>query len=418
MTHSHKKLIFTFIVCLFFPLFPDYLGLTLEYLLTVTLIIYFSYAVYNVQKVSGLAFILSIVYFFLLLTSLVRSTDILEVKDFFELSKPLMFFLFFIYSYSQVQDEVSLKYINVFLLRFFFVMVLLAVLEAVLPAVNTLFSFLYKSQRSVVQFKAVLSFISPYTLASILMLPVGYSLIRLFIYRKYLSSSIVFVLSFSSLVLTQSRTVLISFCVTTLIFGIVLCFKSWLPNKRTYRLVFISTICVVILSLPVIWLYMEENLRYLYSGLSVVFNNLDKNFYSLIYSTPSISNRYEQLMEVIGYQDSIPLIGAAIGKGVFYPESFYALYLLRVGLLGILLHFSILYFAYKATMQLAKYYSNSDIKSTCFFLSLGYYFMSLPFSYFSSAVNDQTRSGFIFYFILGLVFSAKKLLLRKTRTCQ
>ncbi|GAB1620097.1 hypothetical protein AAOGI_01470 [Agarivorans albus] len=135
-----------------------------------------------------------------------------------------------------------------------------------------------------------------------------------------------------------------------------------------------------------------------------------------IESNPSTGNRYEQLLFAWHSQDAIPIVGVGIGKSLFMPESFYALYLYRVGVLGIIIHFSILTMAIVVSYTNAKqlyHIDRGDLASL--FVGLHFYLLSLPFSYFSAAVNDQTRTGFVLYAMLAINIAMNSYLKRIPR---
>ena len=212
----------------------------------------------------------------------------------------------------------------------------------------------------------------------------------------------------SSIAFSQSRTVFITLILSLFVACLIVISRDGFHKYRFYFTSLILSTCILFFSL----FFIDEILlifNYLYTGLSILFEallTLDKE--TIIYSTPSISNRYEQLLEVINVQDDIPLIGAGIFKGYIYPESFYSLYLLRYGSLGLFL-----YFIFLATLIFKSVKSlKPDDDFFVFRLSFATYCLTLPISYFSSAINDQLRSGFIFILLSStcfINFSSKRL---------
>ncbi|WP_342591105.1 O-antigen ligase family protein [Pectobacterium parvum] len=213
-----------------------------------------------------------------------------------------------------------------------------------------------------------------------------------------------FLLFLLCLLLTQSRTVFIALVLTMVLFTIYMILTNNFSAKNKYITMVIVFLIFLAICLPILIIYAKNNLEYLYNGLNLVYERLlNFHFNDFIYSSPSITSRYEQLMFVMNSIDQIPLIGVGIGKAVLMPESFYALYLYRVGVIGILMHVVMLILAFKKCSELAVKYKY-DVSLNCFFMSFQFYLISLPFSYASSALNDQVRSGFIFYVLLGMVF--------------
>ncbi len=155
---------------------------------------------------------------------------------------------------------------------------------------------------------------------------------------------------------------------------------------------------------------LSTHFSYIYKGLEVVWVTLsERGIGEALYSTPSISLRLEQFQFALDAQDSIPLIGVAVGKAVLMPESLYALYLYRAGILGIIIHLALLIYLFFSSKKCAKYFSEkNDIHMYSWFMAIHFYALSLPLSYFSSAVNDQTRTGFIFYFLIASTIYTKR----------
>lgn len=404
----NRSVIYLFGV-VYFPLFLDYAGLGIEYLLTLGLVVILGIEVLNNRSSVRSSLIISCVFLFLTLISLMRSLEFTVYRDVAEVVKPILFFVVFNYAVGLVHQENDLEKLSKNIIILFVSMALFGLLESRIGAVNHLASIIYKGSREPVQFKGVLSFISPYTFASLIILPIFFSISGMIFLRGKLKYFIIFLISLFCLIFTQSKTVFLSFVFSLAIFPVVLLSKSWLPKRVSLLLYFVFTVFTLIITVPIILVYAEENLRYLYYGFNVVLSQVTTlDAQSIIYSTPSISNRYEQMMEVIKFQDVLPILGKGIVKELIYPESFYALYLLRYGIIGIIINFCLIYVFCKYSLNLAKTYSKKDRFLMCFFIGLFIYGLSLPISYFSSAVNDQTRSGFIFYFLLGYLYAANR----------
>ncbi len=409
----NKPLLYLFGV-VYFPLFLDFSGLALEYILTSIIVILMSIEVITARNVQLPSFFFAFVFLFLTEISLLRSVNLTITRDIVELIKPIMFFLVFSYGVSIIKDLDGLLDFSKKIILLFLTMVFFGLLESKVDFFNFISSIIYKSSREPVQFKAVLSFISPYTFASILIIPVFYYFSLLIFYKNKSINLVFFLISLLCLVLTQSKTILLSFIFTMLIFPPLLLSKHWLPGRLRIASYYCIFSLIIIFSIPLILMYAEENLRYLYYGFEVIYEQLyTMDMKSIIYSTPSISNRYEQLMDVLLFQDVLPIIGKGIVKDIIYPESFYALYLLRYGVIGIILNFVLIYYFSQYAINIARYLCSVDKKMMCFFLALFAYSLSLPISYLSSAVNDQTRSGFLFYIILGCLYAGNKIVKSK-----
>jgi hypothetical protein len=390
----------------FFPQFLAYVGLVLEQLFTVLLsFLCFCYAYFKRIEIPRVGLFFSILMLMLLLVSLVRSSNELVVRDFFEIMKPIYFFSFFLFGFAYLKDVSSVRGL---LKPFLLCVVCLCVLgigEALSSSVNGFANTVYKDLRGGVQFKAVASFISPYTFGAFLFLPLFVSFfcmvgeVRRSKRYVYL---LVFLLCFVTLVLTQSRTTLLAlFLVLPWVFFLVF-WCRWFHGRKIVLMLGGGFFGLVVAGFPLLIVFAEEHLRYLYSGLSIVFESaLSGGMDALIYSTPSISNRYEQMEYVIDKQDLVPVFGVGILKSEVMPESFYAMYLLRVGLLGMAMHMVMVIGVVLTSVRMSKKIATFDPLISNVLLALAAYFMTFPFSYFSSAVNDQSRTGFVFYFIVG-----------------
>lgn len=399
-----------FLILFFFPQFISFVGLAIEQFFTIMLFIFCSYSIVMKEgKVKLSPMIISFSFLFLLSISLLRSVNSSSIGDIFELAKPFYFLSFYYFGYKFFKNNISTIDMHENLIFKFLssviILVILVVLEARVGFFNNIFHYLYKDMRGGVQFKAVGSFISPYTLGSFLILPFFINLFLIFFTKRKVKYILITILTLIGIISTQSRTTLLSLCLTLLCFFIVSIFSRWIKGRKTSLLVISSIIAVILIFWSNIDQFFINQFGYLYSGLKVVFDNFSlDDIDGLIYSTPSIGNRYDQMIEVIGIQSALPLFGIMIGKNVVYPESFYAMYLLRVGIFGILLHFYMISYGFITAIKLSKNYMKHQLKSlSAIYLGLAMYYISLIFSYFSSSVNDQTRTGFIFYASLGIL---------------
>jgi hypothetical protein len=412
-------LILVTLVTLFFPLFQPYAGLLLEQVLTLLLtgIGFFFLLANRKRKIKRIALTISLIYMSLLIISVLRSLDILIINDLFELGKPLYFLMFFSIGYNIRWN--NLKVIKYFssLMMFLFIAALIGIGEAVNPLINAITSILYKDQRPVLTNKAVFSFISPYTFATVSLFPIFFYFVKIMKQKNLfflcdLSKFLIFTLC---LILTQSRTIFISFIITFIMFFILVFYNKWFPNRQKIITVIVIVVSIIVISIPFIVSFAENNLHYLYGGLNAIFSQLNNiTVERFIYSSNSISNRFEQIVFAIEHQDKIPLIGVGIGKAILMPESFYAMYYFRTGLIGICIHFGLILYSIYWALYFSRIYATRGLKNksnfllTSIFFSIAIYFMSFFFDYLSSAVNDQTRSGFVFYVLVAILCFYKK----------
>lgn len=405
--------LFTLLI-LFTPQMQSYVGLALEQALTLGVtVMLFLYMVAQQKKTKQQLFTIALIYLLFFVIDLLRSLKILIINDFFELIKPFSFSLYFMLGYSELSSIDDIFDFLEFFMKVLFIISVLGILESRVPAIDRVFLKLYKSNREVLYGKAVFSFISPYCFAALLIFPIFYSFFCFFALSKYKYLFYFFVFVFTML-LTQSKTVLLGFVITFLIMVLIVLLNKWVLGRRQMIVIAFAIIAVVTITIPIIIKIAQEKFAYLYEGLSVFFKALKKmNLLAVMNAQPTTRLRYEQLMFAIDYQDTIPLIGVAIGKGILMPESFYALYLFRTGLIGITIHVTFVFFAAKKAFYVSKYFVYSDIdfekkgKLSSFYFSLFIFFISLFFSYFSGTVTDTTRIGFCFYLLIGSLYSIK-----------
>jgi hypothetical protein len=168
---------------------------------------------------------------------------------------------------------------------------------------------------------------------------------------------------------------------------------------------------LVLVLLPFIITFIHDRLGYLYNGLDVFFRSLKgftvSDIERVIMWNRTLAIRYEQLLFAVEHQDKIPLIGIGIGKAVLMPESFYAMYYYRTGLIGISIHIGLLLYSIYWSLFFAKKYAwiKTGESKMLFnvFMAIAIYFISFFLNYFSSAINDQTRTGFIFYTLIAIL---------------
>lgn len=415
---NHIELRFNFlklitVVVLFFPQFQKFIGLAFEQLMTVAVtVLLFLFFFKDKYHTVFLSVVVSLIFLIIFLIDLFRSINFLIINDFFEIIKPFSFFIYFFAGYSLLNKTEKTEYF-LWLMSLFYFIAILGIIEALFPPIGNIISLLYKDGRYVLKGKAVFSFISPYCLATILVLPIFYYFL-LFFAEKKIRNLFYFTVCLLAMFLTQSKTVFLGFVLTFLIMLITIFRSKWLIGRKVLLKISVGVIIIVIILIPIIISVAERKFSYLYSGLKVFFNSLNGfDILKILNAQPSTKIRFEQLRFAMENQDSIPLIGVAIGKKVLMPESFYALYLYRTGIIGIAIHCLMVYFAAKRSYFSAKYVSKKNqthfnIKLSCLYYALFIFFISLTFSYFSAAVTDQTRVAFFFYIFLGHLYSLDK----------
>lgn len=226
---NHIELRFNFlklitVVVLFFPQFQKFIGLAFEQLMTVaiTVLLFLFFFKDKYHTVFSSVFV-SLVFLIIFLIDLLRSIDFLIINDFFEIIKPFSFFIYFFAGYSLLNEIEKTEYF-LWLMSLFYFIAILGIIEALFPPIGNIISLLYKDGRYVLKGKAVFSFISPYCLATILVLPIFYYFL-LFFAEKKIRNLFYFTVCLLAMFLTQSKTVFLGFVLTFLIMLITI-FRS------------------------------------------------------------------------------------------------------------------------------------------------------------------------------------------------
>lgn len=115
----------------------------------------------------------------------------------------------------------------------------------------------------------------------------------------------------------------------------------------------------------------------------------------------SVNTRTEQIGWAIDH-NSIILIGQGISKKLFFPESFYALYYYRYGLIGIIAYLILPLLTAATSYKIAK--KESSNKISIFYFSLSIFYLITPIGILSSCHQDTPKISLLFYGLMGLVF--------------
>jgi hypothetical protein len=401
-----------------FPLFNQSLGLLVEQLFTMTLfgvsLFVIAQSQMTVSRSNLSVFIIVFVFLVLTLLSLLISGNDVITRDVIELAKPVYLGSFFLLSYlCKWRYNDFQRYIKFVLITFIFIGIW-GILEANTSLVNSISGIIYKETRSSLQFKAIGAFIAPYVFGSLMLMPAWYFLLAVLFQPRKVLNFLGFTICFLALVFTQSRTIILSFAATIIYFLIFAIVTKWLPKRRVVLLITYILIATFITTLVAFYDEIKLALGYMVRGLEVVVISLQNGgFDALIERQKSVGLRFAQLMFAVENQMLVPLIGVGIGKALFMPESFYALYLYRYGLTGIIIHVALVVFVWYRSIKLAKVLRSDSAKPEfAFLIATSIYMVSLPISYLSSSINDFTRTGFFFYVLAGLVFVLYRRIIR------
>ncbi|WP_158859871.1 hypothetical protein [Lunatibacter salilacus] len=174
-----------------------------------------------------------------------------------------------------------------------------------------------------------------------------------------------------------------------------------LPHKKTVYIFFFLFIGIVFIIYQPILNWAERTYPYLYLGINAL---IEKGGVSAT-GGGSANIRYQQLLWVLENQFSIPLIGVGIGKSTGPQlESFYALYLYRYGIIGILLYVILLVATYLMSLKsYKKAIRDKDYGVAAFFISFSIFCFILPLTSVSSVITDQPRFVILYYGTIGVM---------------
>jgi hypothetical protein len=409
-----KENIFVFfpIIFMLFPVFPTifqgYTGINLIFILEIIFVfIAGSLGIFDL-KFSAVSCIYFCIFFVLILFSILFDlvNGILTISDLYEIIKPVAFLLFYtFYRKANVNIKTLEENTKNIVVILFFLMSLYCIFEFFFPEIIRPISyFLYKRENlPALRNKAIGSFQQTYQFAFILLLPLIYSYTAL-LKRISVTNICFFSIILFSFLLTQSRSMYITLCCT---FLIILCLP-YMYKKRIYILKIWAIVLIIAALIINIYIKYQDELRIIFSYAINGLENMSEG------NNNSVNTRSDQIGWAIAH-NSIMLIGQGISKKVFFPESFYALYYYRYGLIGIIAYLLLPILTAATSYKIAKKeYSN---KISTFYFSLAIFYLITPIGILSSCHQDTPKISLLFYGLMGLVFH-KNASIKKQSRCK
>lgn len=401
----------SFTLAIFLPTFHIHLGsmgaalvnLSIIWVLALTFFISRLYFRGRLVKFSLPIFSYFLIYLILIIISMLNGyiyggVDII-IRDLFELYRPILYFLVFIFSYSLMSSLNDFKSFDKFLSYVFLLVVLMGVNQYL--RIFDYFSLLYTKSHNVTSGRVSVPFVNPYDFAFFMTFYV------LFYFYKVISGRYIYfpflMLSCLMIVLPQSRSVVGGFGLGVLLllpFSFLLVeftLKGFRVNKVVLRFFVFSVIALVgiLLILPVI----VEKLPYLSGQFIKLLNGegLGK----------SASIRLGQLL--FSYDQSINLMVVLFGNGpakseMEFVESIYVYFYYRYGVVGLVVFFIFpwvigLYSSFKLASR-----GSEEFKPI--FLALFSWFIMIPLLVIGNNFTEQVRLSFFYYTMLGLCVGA------------
>lgn len=409
-------LIFTFAI--FFPLFQNKIGsagiliINLPIIIFLSLFIYFNYCKFgrinfidsNHSKIAKKYLFPIVALFFLIPISMIVGVisggiNIIE-RDFYELYRPLLYILIFIFSYMYFSQVERVEYLEKVLL-FVFIIVVLFGLNHVFRVFDSL-SELYTKQSNIRSGRVSIPFVNPYDYAFFMTFFIYYFLVKT-IYDKiyYLPLFIAAVIMF---LLPQSRSVAVGLMLgfigimPLLMARININYKKIKINKRfAYFIIsFIAILVLFFLSTA----YLIDNFGYLTGQFIRLKEDGEVG--------RSASTRLNQFIFAVDKAVTSPLI-LIFGNGpakdeMEYVESIYTYLFYRYGLTGLIIYFYFILISIAFIYDVVKKTKSSKCHSL--YVTLLLWFLTIPFLSIGNNFTEQVRISFFYYMVLGLTASS------------
>lgn len=400
MNCLQKKKIYFYLplVIVLCPTFPNQFSMGTQFLFVIEMLLMLILRQLNVFKFyRSLSANFIVLYFFYativsILGEILKGSLILN--DFFELARPLAFFMFYsLYRYAVINIEdlerQTIKLVVVlFLIESIYSILEFFFLDNVLP----LSYLLYKNETMVIfRNKAIGSFTQIYAYGYILLLPFCYFFIS-FLYQKRLLSFVKLILVTFALLLTQSKSIYISATLCVLLcFCTPVLYLNWknVLKNSSFMLILLGLIILLFLS------YQEDLYKifpYALEGLESIAEG----------NGGTVNTRLEQILWAV-YNNQFVLIGAGIGKSEIMLESLYGLYYYRYGLIGLAIFVSIVLFTVKSSYRIARIYQYTDVHLSIFYYALSVFYLVSIIALSSSCHQDTPKISILFYGFMGLI---------------
>ncbi|OOE79266.1 hypothetical protein BZG25_10230 [Salinivibrio sp. ML198] len=328
---------------------------------------------------------------------LMEGTDLI-MRDFYELHKPALNFLVFLFSFFLAIKSSRLIFFERSLVYLFFLVVLLGLNHYInLYPISTMYTGLNNIESG----RVSTPFSNPYDYAFFMTFFVYYFFSKL-LFSSFSRYIIVFLLSLIMLILPQSRSVVAGFIVGFFVitpmvltyFGLNIKQNKIRVSLLLYYFCFIVLVLVLLFSLP----YLLENFSYLTGQFVRFFENGDIG--------NSAGHRLNQFLFAIDRANSsliIFLFGNGPSKGeMALVESIYSYLLFRYGLMGFLCYFFILFLSAYQCFRILK---SMNAKNTdyAFFMAVLLWLLTVPLLSIGNNFTEQVRLSFFYYTLLGLV---------------
>lgn len=411
--NSNGFFVFLFLFAITMPTFYNYLGNTGSILVNGLLIVFIavflmatqgSKIVLNCKKRKNLAliYLIPLVMFlflqpFSMLVGVMGGVNLIE-RDFYELYKPVLYSLLFIFAYIHFSASDQIMVFQRLLLIVFIIVVILGL--------NHFFRLydpiteLYTKPHNILSGRVSSPFVNPYDYAFFMTFFAYYFFMKS-LFDRFLYVPLFFV-ALIMIILTQSRSVVAGFLVGFFVlmpvaisyFGFTL--KTLWINKKLiwFYGIFLILFLLLVVAIP----YLIGNFQY-----------LTGQFIRLLETGEiggSANQRLEQFKFVLDRISENPL-AMIFGNGpakneMEYVESIFTYLLFRYGFFGVVLYFYILVMSIihcfkivKALGSKSRYYS--------LYLSIFLWLVTIPLLSIGNNFTEQIRISFFYYMMLAFI---------------
>ncbi len=325
----------------------------------------------------------------------------LNIRDFYEFYRPLLYFLTFLYSYRFFISKKNTQFFECLLAVVFIISTVFGV-NHYLGFIDSI-SEKYTKTLNIDSFRVSTPFVNPYDYAFFM------SFFVLYYFVKFIYSSIyyffLFLVSIVMMILPQSRSVAVGFLIAAfIVMPLVIAYLSFnlkrfsISNKAfLYYFLFVLLLLSFVFSIP----YLMENFRYLTGQFVRLIEQGDIG--------RSAGIRVQQFVFALGKASDNALI-LFFGNGpakneMQFVESIYNFLFYRYGLVGFSLYFFTLFLTIYFSVNLLK---NTSEKNSSYPLHLAIliWLISIPFLSIGNNFTEQVRLSYFYYVIIGFVVSS------------
>lgn len=330
------------------------------------------------------------------ITGMLLSDVNVTTRDLLDFHRPILFSFSFVTLCLLVVGANNRKGIEKILIVFFIIIWVCGFIQFIRAPFSLL--ALYTKVGNINSGRSSVPFINPYDFGLMMSFFMYWFLVRILFNKK--NSLLFFIMATLSVLMTQSRSVLIA-CVITLAVTLpciltLVYFNRLIKgkvNKALFKL--LSFMLLSLIGLIISYAVIATHFPYLVEGIEMLFEGRRIN---------SLSIRQEQFKTALAYADKniiVAILGNGPAKSVLeYVESIYTFYIFRFGFLGLFfIFFSIM------TVGIISAYNKLKITKDPFYIAAFLWLTSIFIVSAGNNFTEQVRISLFYYFILAMVIA-------------